>query len=184
MSLDSLNIQARCFLRTKIHLNQRQFSDFTIDELNDYASCVYDLMKNFHIGYEKFSLNRIEKNFEFIPTISGSFTSTYYRLTYGDIDKWEWFYSFLQYLFNVKGSAKFEYLVGVHYLGLTDHDKEKLNKFGKDFCDCLFYDLWGLFNKHKIVKQKILDYLCEIKMFKKSDGGIERYPGCNYGIGR
>ena len=65
MSLDSLNIQARCFLKTKIHLNQRQFSDFTIDELNDYASCIYDLMNNFHIGYEKFSLNRIEKRWLF-----------------------------------------------------------------------------------------------------------------------
>lgn len=181
MALDSLNIQARCFLKTKIHLDQRKFSDFTIDELNDYACCVYDLMENFHIGFEKFYLNRIEKNFELIPTISGSFAFTY--LTYGDIDKWEWFYSFLQYLFNVEGSAKFEYLVGVHYLNLTDRDKEKLNKFGKDFCDCLFYDLWELFSKHKIVKEKIVGYLCEIKMLKKSDYGTERHPYYNYAMG-
>lgn len=180
MSLDSLNIQARCFLKTKIRLDRRSFSDFTIDELNDYAGCIYDLGKKFHIDFKEFSLNRINKDFTFTPIIS----ETSWPGCWTDIEQWEWFFSFLQYLFNVNGAEKFEFLVGVTKQRLSNWEKKQFNEFAKEFCDCAFYDLWGLFNKHKIVKQKIIDYLCEIKMFKKSDGGIERYPGFNYGIGK
>ncbi len=166
VKINGLKYLARCFLKTKIHLNQRSFSDFTIEELNDYASCIYDLGKMFHIDFKEFSLNRIDKKFEFIPTISDVVGL---NITYSDIDKWEWFYSFLQYLFNVEGSAKFEYLTGLHYAKLTDNNKKKLNRFAEKFCECAIYDLWDLFDQHKIVKQKVFDYFCEVGIVNKED---------------
>ena len=152
--INNLEYQARCLMKTKIRLDQRSFSDFTIDELNDYASCIYDLGKRFHIDFKEFSLNRINKDFTFTPIIS----ETSWPGCWTDIEQWEWFFSFLQYLFNVNGAEKFEFLVRVTKQRLSNWEKKQFNEFAKEFCNCTFYDLWGLFNQHKIVKQKVLDY--------------------------
>ena len=171
---------AKCLLKTRIHLNHRQFSDFTIEELNDYAGCIYDLGNKYHIWFKKFYLNRIEKAFAFGITAN---PYGYPPTGPDDIMKWEYFSAFLEYLFNVSGAEKFECLVRVTNPYLSKRGKQELNDFAKNFCDCIFYDLWGLFNQHKIVKQKIVDYFCEVGILKKRENGVERVGWCDYGIG-
>ena len=188
VKINNLEYQARCLMKTKIRLDQRSFSDFTIDELNDYAGCIYDLGKMFHIDFEKFYLNRLTKEFSYDPknTIMKQLSTNGYFFTKEmcvDVIRWERISSFLEYLFNVRGTKKFEYLVRAGKTRLSNNEKKELNNFAKQFCDCAFYDLWGLFNKHKIVKQKVLDYFCDIGILNKHEHGYARNPKCDYGIG-
>lgn len=64
------------------------------------------------------------------------------------------------------------------------YEKNVFNSVAKEFFDTLFYDLWELFNRHKIVKKKILEYLADIDILKRRlDGIYGRNPECDYGIG-
>lgn len=175
--INNLEYQARCLMKTKIRLDHRSFSDFTIDELNDYASCIYDLGKIFRLDFSEFSLNRVNKYFIYIPTVTE-------RTKLAHLINWGRFSSFIEYLFNVRGTEKFEYLARAGKTRLSNNEKKELNNFAKEFCDCTFYDLWGLlFNKHKIVKQKVLDYFCDIGILNKHKHGYACNPKCDYGIG-
>ena len=180
--INNLEYQARCLMKTKIRLDQRSFSDFTIDELNDYAGCIYDLGKMCCLDFSEFSLNRVNKDFIYVPTVTER-TKPKPAPSWTDLINWERFSSFLEYLFNVRGAEKFEYLVRAWKTRLSNNEKKELNNFAKEFCDCAFYDLWGLFNKHKIVKQKVLDYFCDIGILNKHEHGYARNPKCDYGIG-
>lgn len=165
-------------LKTPIHLNQRSFSDFTIDELNDYAGCIYELGTNYHVSFKNFQINRIEKQFSYDLSIKDPLGTNFNKFRY-----WEWYYSFLQYLFNVEGSDKFLCISRVLKERIDVYEKNIFNSVAKEFFDTLFYDLWGLFNQHKIVKQKVLDYFCDIGILKKHEHGYARNPKCDYGIG-
>ena len=110
VKINNLEYQARCLMKTKIRLDQRSFSDFTIDELNDYAGCIYDLGKMFHIDFEKFYLNRLTKEFSYDPknTIMKQLSTNGYFFTKEmcvDVIRWERISSFLEYLFNLCNDA-------------------------------------------------------------------------------
>ena len=171
--MTDLCFYAKCLRKTKIYLKQRKFSDFTIAELNDYAECIYDLGEIFCLDFSKFSLNRVNKDFIYVPTVTERTklsSSSWTDLLNTDLVNWERFSSFVEYLFNVRGTEKFEYLVCAGKTKLSNNEKKALNNFAKEFFDSMFYGLWRIFNHHKIVKQKILDYLCEIGVLEMKGG--------------
>lgn len=174
----NLNFQAKCMLKTPIHLNQRSFSDFTTDELDDYAGCIYDLGTNYRVSFKIFQINRIEKRFSYDIGIEDPLGTNFDKFRY-----WEWYYSFLQYLFNVDGSDKFLCISRVLKERIDVYEKNIFNGVAKEFFDTLFYDLWPIFNRHKIVKRKILEYLADIDILKRREGGYARNKECDYGIG-
>ena len=165
-------------LKTPIRLNQRSFSDFTIDELNDYAGCIYELGTNYHVSFRNFQINRIRKELSYDVRIEDPLGVNFSKFRY-----WEWYSSFLQYLFNIEGSDKFLCMSGTLKEKMDVYEKNIRNCIAKEFFDCLFYDLWPIFNRHKIVKKKILEYLADIDILKRRSNGYARNKECDYGIG-
>ena len=159
----NLNFNAKCLLKTKIRLNQRSFSNFTIDELNDCAGCIYDLAAKFHMTFTEFYLNRLTKEFRYRVIVDIKTHS----LKNGDLDNWMLYTSFLKYLFNVDGSSWFEHYSCVLKEKLSKSEKEQFNKFADEFCNKIWFDLWNVFSQYNTVKQNVLEYFTNIGIIKR-----------------
>ena len=172
----NLNFLAKCLLKTKVYLNHRSFSDFTIDELNDYAGCIYDLGKRFNIEFEYFYLNRLTKEFSYnakhkqLKTNGFIFT----KEIVSDFIKFQWFLWFLEYIFNVDGADRFIYLTRVTRQKLSNLEKEDFNNFAKKFCDKFWYEPWCIFGKYKTTSKKTIKYFTDIGLIKRSKYGYSR----------
>ena len=96
------------FLRTKERpKTDRGFSDLTIEELSDYAECIYDVGDTIlDLGFDEFYINRLTKEFRYniASKVRRDFSL---HLGCEEYDRWMWTDAFLKYVFEIDGGNDF-----------------------------------------------------------------------------
>ncbi len=141
----------------------REFHDFSLEELDQYAGALYTVSVWLQLSPEKFCLNRIDRTFDYsvkvVPNNIKNFGLTYtvYFL---------WFESFLEYLFSVKGKEdKFWSLFQIENEKDINVECDRINTVSHGLCYFLTQSfLSGIIKRYPIVMDKILNFLKDNKL--------------------